>query len=628
MSVEAAMFLTPGEKAALAGGGYVSLEQVAVALPSDLARILPLHGISAPPSSTDEVQASSPISHHHHTHASLLSANQSTRPAAHVFGVGAARVTPTHIENALRVADRCLATLQLQSQFLHHKNPNNLASKLMGGALSADESETIVPSNNGWLAQHLDGDVDCTPLALAEEIDQTIPTTHLPSQKSSSPSPVGEANAEEPSWASRQKEALHRLSAANEWILQASAEAHLPPPPTVVSLSQLLIDEQHASLSKIATFARDFDTMLGGGVPLGCVTEMCGSPGMGKTQMGMQMAVSVQLPPSFGGLGGRCLYLDTEGSFIPSRFREIACGAVTQVQKIANLQRHHQYNDGGSGALTAGDRQIIDAFSVSNILDRTSYVRVLQLSDLIAIINGLPSLLEDPTSKLNNINNNISEGALPTTPIKLVVIDSIAFHFRYALGTDYTARARLAHSLGQILQQHARALNIAIVVTNQMNPAGAVFGEGAPDRPSSGWDDTQSGPAPLFPNVLGLSNLGDRLVPALGDSWAQGITTRVLIRCLSEAERRHVVSTLTNRHADSLAAAPISGGSSVTQRQHLVETLQRQVSELRVAMLVKNSSQSRAQCYFRITERGIRNPSPELLDALSFGASGKKVPQQ
>lgn len=36
--------------------------------------------------------------------------------------------------------------------------------------------------------------------------------------------------------------------------------------------------------------------MLGGGVPTGAVTEFCGAPGLGKTQIGIQLAVNVQIP--------------------------------------------------------------------------------------------------------------------------------------------------------------------------------------------------------------------------------------------------------------------------------------------------------------------------------------------
>ena len=40
--------------------------------------------------------------------------------------------------------------------------------------------------------------------------------------------------------------------------------------------------------------------------------EFCGIPGIGKTQLGMQLAVDVQIPVAFMGLGSEAIYIDTE----------------------------------------------------------------------------------------------------------------------------------------------------------------------------------------------------------------------------------------------------------------------------------------------------------------------------
>ena len=50
---------------------------------------------------------------------------------------------------------------------------------------------------------------------------------------------------------------------------------------------------------------RELSSMLGGGV-VGAL-ELCGVPGVGKTQMCLQLAVAAQLPGPFGGPSGRCL---------------------------------------------------------------------------------------------------------------------------------------------------------------------------------------------------------------------------------------------------------------------------------------------------------------------------------
>lgn len=50
-----------------------------------------------------------------------------------------------------------------------------------------------------------------------------------------------------------------------------------------VSALQRLQEEQ--ALPSIITFSESLDNMLGGGVPLCKITEFCGAPGVGKTQI-------------------------------------------------------------------------------------------------------------------------------------------------------------------------------------------------------------------------------------------------------------------------------------------------------------------------------------------------------
>lgn len=45
--------------------------------------------------------------------------------------------------------------------------------------------------------------------------------------------------------------------------------------------------------------------MLGGGIMLGEVTEITGTPGVGKTQLVMQLAITVQIDPVWSGTGGQ-----------------------------------------------------------------------------------------------------------------------------------------------------------------------------------------------------------------------------------------------------------------------------------------------------------------------------------
>ncbi len=51
------------------------------------------------------------------------------------------------------------------------------------------------------------------------------------------------------------------------------------------NLTALDMLRQEKARQPIVTFCQDLDEMLGGGIPLGKITELCGAPGVGKTQI-------------------------------------------------------------------------------------------------------------------------------------------------------------------------------------------------------------------------------------------------------------------------------------------------------------------------------------------------------
>ena len=51
--------------------------------------------------------------------------------------------------------------------------------------------------------------------------------------------------------------------------------------------------QQEQSSGSIVTFCEQLDDMLGGGVPVGKITEFCGAPGIGKTQIGYVFNISI-----------------------------------------------------------------------------------------------------------------------------------------------------------------------------------------------------------------------------------------------------------------------------------------------------------------------------------------------
>lgn len=84
------------------------------------------------------------------------------------------------------------------------------------------------------------------------------------------------------------------------------------------------IHQQRANMVMLTTGSGELDKLLNGGIESGAITEIFGEFRTGKTQLCHMLAVTCQLPKSEGGANGKCLYLDTEGTFRPERLVAIA----------------------------------------------------------------------------------------------------------------------------------------------------------------------------------------------------------------------------------------------------------------------------------------------------------------
>ncbi|CAO0794424.1 unnamed protein product [Mucor circinelloides] len=170
--------------------------------------------------------------------------------------------------------------------------------------------------------------------------------------------------------------------------------------------------------SSFTTAVKNFDRLFVYGISPKKITEICGESGTGKSQLCMQMAVTIQLPKEQGGSEGECVYIDTEGSFNALR-----------AQKMA------------------------ERFNLKDPLKKIHVFRVLNHTEFVAIIMQLTEILTNRTR------------------VKLVIIDSMAYHLRIN-ALPFRARIEFLNFAGPHLIKIAQNLTVSIVVTNHVTTSG------------------------------------------------------------------------------------------------------------------------------------------------------------
>ena len=85
----------------------------------------------------------------------------------------------------------------------------------------------------------------------------------------------------------------------------------------------------------ISTGSQNLNDLLGGkGVETKAITEAYGAFGSGKTQLALTLSVNAQLPKDKGGIEGKSVYIDTEGTFRPERIKQLAEGLGADPEKV------------------------------------------------------------------------------------------------------------------------------------------------------------------------------------------------------------------------------------------------------------------------------------------------------
>lgn len=219
--------------------------------------------------------------------------------------------------------------------------------------------------------------------------------------------------------------------------------------------------------------------------PAGGIIELCGLPGTGKTQLCMQMCAASQ----FAGAEGstitepyEAVYIDAEGSFVPSRYAEVLQGQLQHLSSAKTSQ-------------LAQPEVLLEA-----AMQRLHVCRTYDATEMYASLKHLATFLRKHPR------------------VKAIVVDSLAFFFRHEFADDMAKRARILTDIGMTLRSYGSEFNMLIIVTNHMTTK---FDKNLGDA-SEGW-----------------------LAPALGDTWAHQPNTQLRVERIPASGTSQVAGRAT-----------------------------------------------------------------------------------
>lgn len=212
-----------------------------------------------------------------------------------------------------------------------------------------------------------------------------------------------------------------KVLCAIKGISEAKADKIIAEAQKIVPLGFQSATEVHMRRSElvcITTGSKQLDTLLGGGIETGSITELFGEFRTGKSQICHTLAVTCQLPTSMGGGEGKCLYIDTEGTFRPVRLLAVA----------------ERYGLNGE-----------------EVLDNVAYARAYNADHQQQLLLTASALMSE-------------------SRFALLIVDSCTALYR----TDFNGRGELSARQGHLgkflrtLLRLADEYGIAVVVTNQV----------------------------------------------------------------------------------------------------------------------------------------------------------------
>ncbi|KAF9125603.1 DNA repair protein xrcc3 [Mortierella sp. 14UC] len=290
------------------------------------------------------------------------------------------------------------------------------------------------------------------------------------------------------------------------------------------SAYDLLQDESWLSLGDPV-----LDEAVGGkGIMTRAITEIAGESAVGKTQLCLQLCLTVQLPESMGGLDGSVVWLSTEGKLPYNRLEAM-------IDQFVEKHRDDVPNM---------DADIIrENIYYESMADQETQLHIFNYQLPILIHDTYLSQESDDKQAQQEDQDDESHSGARKKPIKLIIIDSITNNFRSELtvgnaasdqagnqGTKDGFRSSILQrsadicEIGLRLRTLADQYGLAVICVNQVTDVIATESAVHPAPPSFH-------PQPSMRDFrTAFQNTGKLKKPALGLVWENTINARLVLR--------------------------------------------------------------------------------------------------
>uniref|UniRef100_A0A7N8XQT8 DNA repair protein n=1 Tax=Mastacembelus armatus TaxID=205130 RepID=A0A7N8XQT8_9TELE len=220
--------------------------------------------------------------------------------------------------------------------------------------------------------------------------------------------------------------------------------------------------------------------LLRGGLPVGGVTELSGESGAGKTQLALQLCLSVQYPTEHKGLNSGAVYISTEDSF--------------PIRRLQQLIREQSSLRSDVPPSLISSLQFSDHIYIEHAADLESLQVCLSRRVPLLLARGL---------------------------VRLVVVDSVAALFRSEFqAADWLERNKQLIAFSSTLHHLSQEFTTPVLCINQFSSRHCM-GQGQAPGPGDTW-------------IYSCSPLSSNVSPALGLAWANQVMVRLMMWRLQE----------------------------------------------------------------------------------------------